>query len=289
MIKIATKVENRSSNKLEPAFVAANSMLQKELINKAWNFYSNNFVPSDLVSEYCLQKGLDATLLGHGNGQFHKTVTRRHRSFDELIKIGLLTKDGKDKYTDCLVLPVMDGMDITGLKFLDLSKLEKEKAKETLRVLPINDNSFRVEINHRIYVIQNLVRRGHQLKATVKFSCGINSYVDVINFYSAANRKKLTEGLVEETLIPYDEIKSDLNKLLELCEKQPLKPKLSDRAEEVLNVVEGEFTRTTIQELLMWDRMKAKRAVEELLKANVITQKKGGKPFKYEVTACNTK
>ncbi len=69
--------------------------------------------------------------------------------------------------------------------------------------------------------------------------------------------------------------------------KDKIKPKLSRRAKEVIDAIDGEFTRANIQDLLMWDRMKIKRTIEELIKGEMIIQTKEDKPFKYKMVYPN--
>ena len=93
----------------------------------------------------------------------------------------------------------------------------------------------------------------------------------------------MIQDLCEAFRFPYEEIKADVDKLLELCEKQTVKPKLSKKAEELLQTAGDElFTRTDLQERLMWNHMAVKRAINELLLNEYITQISNEAPYEYQ-------
>ena len=94
---------------LAPAVISAVDNHQADLLQSAFDFFLNQFSITSEIEQYCSVKGIDPTYLGFTNGQFYKTVSKRHKSFTTLQKMGLLNKEGKDKYKSHLVVPVLDG------------------------------------------------------------------------------------------------------------------------------------------------------------------------------------
>jgi hypothetical protein len=262
--------------------ILAISFEDKEFVQKAFNYYLDKFEVTNEIEKYCETHGIDLTYLGSSKGEFYKTLSTRHNSFQQFIKLGVIDKkSGKDKYTNHLVIPQLNDSEIIGLKFIDIDDMTVIETPITSDVLQINNDSFKVTFSHRTYIIQGLVKSAHILKATVKFNSGESRHVDVINFYSAGNRKRLIQDLCQTFRFPYEDIKSDVQKLIDVCEKHQLKPKISERAKEVLSVIEGEFTSTEIRKVLMWSAMPVNRALKELLNHGKIEQISKRKPFKY--------
>ena len=280
-----TKVKSRVKTKApEKTSVLAQSIAEKDLLQKAFSYYLNQLILSDEIEDYCRVKSIDPTYLGQADGSLYKTLSRRHPSFEHFIKLGILTvKDGKDKYQNHLVVPILNEAEIEGLKFIPLSELDHKPETPQTAVLPVNNNSFKVSLGHRSYLLQGLVKSDHSLKATVKFSSGTNRHVDVVNFYCSGNRKRLIQDICEAFRFPYEEIKADISQLLEICEKQPVKPNASKKAQQLLeNLPENEeFTRPDIEKQMLWDRITTKRTVDELVDLELIKLTSKRKPFKY--------
>ena len=192
-----TKVKSRLKTKApERTSILAQSIAEKDLIQKAFSYYLNQLILNDEIESYCLNSGIDPTYLGQTDGTFHKTLSKRHPSFEQFIKLGILSKNnGTDKYNKHLVVPILNEAEIEGLKFISLSELDKSPEPPQTVVLPVNNNSFKVSLGHRSYLLQGLVKSDHSLKATVKFTSGINRHVDVVNFYCAGHRKRLIQDI----------------------------------------------------------------------------------------------
>jgi hypothetical protein len=244
--------------------IVSNSLTDQEALQKAFSFYLNNLTMNDEIESYCKNNGIDPTYIGYSSGEFYKTLSSRHNSFQQFTKLELIDKtSGKDKYSNHLVIPQLEGAEIVGLKFICIDNIGTEEPRPVgNEVLRINNDSFKVSFSHRTYIIQGLIKSPHILKATVKFNSGENRHVDVVNFYSAGNRKRLIQDICETFRFPYEEIKNDIQKLMDTCEKQSLKPKLSNRAKEVLSVIGGEFTSVDIKNILMWNPMPVNRAIK---------------------------
>lgn len=266
--------------------VIAKSELQKQLLSRAWDYYLNKFTPSPSIERFCSANGIDYTYVGLSSGDFHTTISRQHSAFSELQSLGILNIEGQDAFFNHVVVPVMDGMDIIGLKFEDLVHGQKEAALSSAKpeISYLNDSAFQVEIKNRKYLIENLKKSDYQLKALLTFSSGDHQYVDVVNFYSAGNRKKLAEGICENLFFPYSEVRDDINSLLSICKNYQSKS-LSENSAFILEVIQDKklvaFTTQDIKKHTDFAPMTIHRALDELVSEKVINKDTKKKPFTF--------
>ena len=272
--------------------VNALALSDKALLHKVFLSYHNNFELSEEIKAYCTKHSLDKSYLGIAKGSLYKGISKRQPSYVQLQNLGLLNKEGKDCYGNHLVIPTLEGMQVTSLEFIDINELtlSEENNESPINILPLSDNAFRVDLNGRLYMIQGLVKSEHQLKATVKLHSGRFKHVDVINFYSAGNRKRLIRDICELFQFPYEDIRADITKLMDLCETYQTKknPHLSIHANELLITLNqstlGEFTSNDIEELMLWNRMKVHRVIKELCTLQQLEKVSNQKPYTYKTS-----
>ena len=296
MMNVKTKSKTAAKPKVKVAAVVAlraENMVHKELLHKAFQFYHNKFTSTKEIDNYCQKQNLDRTYLGLSDGTFYETVSKKSKAFSQLQDLGILNKEGKDSYGNHLVIPVMEEMRVTSLEFVDLNKLkisDNQVAPSVPALLPLSKNSFRVDLSGRVYQIQSLSKNPYQLKVILKLAVGKFKHIDVINFYSAGNRKRLLRDICELFLFPHDDIRSDIIKLIELCENYETQgsPQLSANANQLwLFLSESphkEFSCTDIEEALLWNHSKAFRALKELSEINLVEKASTGRPILYQMS-----
>ena len=286
--------------------ILAQSPIQKDILSRAFSYFQNQLSPTQEIEQYCQHHNIDVTYLGQTSGQFHKTVSRRdHKSYEILKKLGIIDRETeRDKYTDHLVIPILDGAEIIGLKFIELEIVKKESVARRSYDEPIinilSPNSFQVQISSRTYIIQDLIIAVHSLKAIVKMICGRQKHVDVINFYVAGNRKRLVSDICEAFQFPYKDIVADIGKLLDICEEHQANVGQLSRNSKALSKAANElsdfltsnqlniFTTSHIQSaFLNWDHMKIRRAIKELVDSAILTEHTESRPYQYQITPNN--
>ena len=283
----------------------AQSPIHRDILDRAFSYFQNQLCPTQEIEQYCQYNNIDVTYLGQTSGQFYKTVSRRdHKSFEILKKIGIIDRETeRDKYSDHLVIPVLDGAEIIGLKFIDMEQVRGEvfaRSSSEPIVSCLTPTSFQVIISTRTYIIQDLIIAPHSLKAIVKMVSGQHKHVDVINFYVAGNRKRLISDICEAFHFPYKDIVADISKLLAICEDHQANMEQTARSSKTLSSTACElldhltssqlnmFTTSHIQSaFLNWDHMKIRRAIKELVDSAVLTEHTESRPYSYELTPNN--
>lgn len=293
--KKSVKSDKLSAGSVKPKSVMANSDYQKGLILRAWEYYQNQFSPSASIESFCQQNGVDYTYVGISDGEFHSTLSKRDKSFAEFKKLGILDKEGKDNFTNHIVVPVLEEMDVVGLQFTDSQTIEKISDESEYKISVKNHLLFDVEIGSRLYRIQGLKKSLHEIKATIKFYVGNQRHIDVINLYSEGNRKRLITSIAEKFHFPYQIVLDDIEKLIDICEEfgeDVTDIKISDNSLSVLETINTlsipEFTLTDIVNENGMHRETVKRSLNDLINLSLIKQTYFSKPFRYSQNTENT-
>lgn len=80
---------------------------------------------------------------------------------------------------------------------------------------------FAVRIGSRRYEVLGLVRQRNQMKATLRLDHGGRLFIDTVDFYSAAARRRLIGGLCREFEQPVNAVESEIERLVRHCERLP--------------------------------------------------------------------
>jgi hypothetical protein len=96
--------------------------------------------------------------------------------------------------------------------------LDADRTPEQSEPVP---GGFAVRIGSRRYEVLGLVRQRNQMKATLRLDHGGRLFIDTVDFYLAAARRRLIGGLCRELEQPAHAIESEVERLMRYCERHP--------------------------------------------------------------------
>lgn len=277
-----------------------------KLLEKTVSFYEKTFSESDngkaiMHARHVTRASLFSRhRIGFSDGSLIKALPKEGQIIDDLKSLGLLTKDGKELFKGCVVLPVMDDennlITLVGFKdgkyinlpsgsdtlwnvsiiktysevyvmdsILDVLSLEQagidnviagkninnaqakiyplpngvtaneyliEHGEEALKALSEPKKSgevqshgegFIVTYGQRKYTVISTDKTSRKHRATIRVEKAGKTHFDTVNFYSAKERRTLSQDLVLAFNEIPETIQSDIEKLMKLCEEHSQK------------------------------------------------------------------